>query len=193
MRKLTILLLVLSTAYLSGCAHPLVITPDIDSSQVKDKPIQKKVAYSISKNLLDTLVTTGGGGGDKVEYYPYRDMDVAFYNMLSKVFLDVKKLSLSDEKVLIKNNGYSYFITPVIKTYSSSPSLFTWPPTQFQVILTCNIEDFEGNKIVSLTSRGQGKAEHYEFERDFSLSGKRAAKDALDKMMVLLSELEMLK
>ena len=37
-------------------------------------------------------VVTPGGGGDKISYQPYRDIETAFYKMLTNVFGNVTKL-----------------------------------------------------------------------------------------------------
>jgi hypothetical protein len=79
-------------------------------------------------------------------------------------------------------------------TDSSSPSPFTWPPTKFNIDLTCDIADATGNPILSKKVTGEGNAEFDEFKKDFSLSGKRAAEDALLKMQkTLLSASELRK
>lgn len=180
-----------SLALLTGCSHHMVITPDIDPNNSKATKIDTKVAYYIPKNIVDELVTTPGGGGDKVDYYPYKDMDLPIYNLLSKKFSDVKKLKTMDERFQIKSDGYSYLIIPTIITSSMSSSAFTWPPTRFQLTLTFEVQDLLGNQVKTLTAIGNGTAEYYEFEKDFALSGKRAANEALNKMMIELNKAEL--
>ena len=124
-------------------------------------------------------------------YKPYRDIEAAFYKMLGNVFASVTKLKSPNDAEAIGRNSISYVITPEISTGSYSPSIFTWPPTQFTVHLTCNIADQNGTSVARTTVTGNGQAEFEEFKSDFSLSGKRAALDAVLKMQdVLLNHAE---
>lgn len=173
---------VLIAVVITGCAHPLVISPDISKIE-KDNNIQtipKNVGYYISDDR-EKEITTPGGGGDKVRYKPYKDIETAFYKMLSNVFKSVTALK-SDKDVAIGKNEINYIISLDISTNSSSPSMFTWPPTKFGVNLNCNIKDETGRDITSLLAVGEGSAEFDEFKSDFSLAGKRASQDALLKM-----------
>ncbi|MBI3147298.1 MAG: hypothetical protein HYZ17_02145 [Betaproteobacteria bacterium] len=83
----------------------------------------------------------------------------------------------------------AYVVVPQITTNSSSPSPFTWPPTKFSVHLACEVMDANGALVVKPSVVGEGRAEFSEFKRDFSLSGKRAAEDALLRMGEALSGL----
>lgn len=176
-------------AALTGCAHPIVISPNMEKIEKNaiGQPINKNVAYYIAEDVRTKEVTTPGGGGDKVSYQPYRDIETAFYKMLSNVFANVTKLkTLADVDTISKNN-VSYIITPVLTTNSSSPSPFTWPPTKFSAELTCNINDAAGNPVLIAKVTGEGSAEFEEFKKDFSMSGKRATEDMLVKMQHALS------
>jgi hypothetical protein len=68
----------------------------------------------------------------------------------------------------------------------SSPSPFTWPPTQFDIELTCRITDNAGNLVLEAKVNGTGAAEFEEFKNDFSLSAKRSTEDLLSKLQTLL-------
>ena len=177
-------------AALTGCAHPIVISPDIGKIEptASIQPIKKNVAYYIAEDVRVREVTTPGGGGDKVSYQPYRDIETAFYKMLSNVFGNVTKLKSPADKDAIGKNNIAYVITPQLVTDSSSPSPFTWPPTKFSVDLTCNIADAAGNSVLTKTVSGSGQAEFAEFKADFSLSAKRASQDALLKMQQALAD-----
>lgn len=178
------------TASLIGCAHPLVISPDLAKIERAPaaQPIKKNVGYYIPDELRELEVTTPGGGGDKVSYKPYRDLEVGLFKMLGNVFENVHKLKGTTDTAAIKSNGITYVITPKLLTNSSSPSAFTWPPTKFTVDLTCNIADESGNLVASRTVQGEGKAEFEEFKSNFSLSAIRASEDALKKMQILLAQ-----
>jgi hypothetical protein len=175
---------------LTGCARPLVIAPNIDkiTASTTDKSIAKNAGYYVADDTRAKEVTTPGGGGDKVNYFPYRDIETAFYKMLDNVFDNVTKLKAPEDTEAISKNKLSYIVTPAIVTNSSSPSAFTWPPTKFSVELTCNITDSAGNKVMSLKVLGEGAAEFDEFKSDYSLSGRRATEDALMKMQKALLE-----
>ena len=190
MRIVNIISAVVAIAALAGCAHPVVISPDIAKIErnADSKPITKNVAYFIAEDVRTKEVITPGGGGDKVSYQPYRDIETAFYKMLTNVFDNVTKLKVQKDTEAISKNNVSYVITPQLVTDSSSPSPFTWPPTKFNVDLICSITDAAGNTVLTKKVSGEGKAEFDEFKKDFSLSGKRAAEDALLKIQKALLE-----
>jgi uncharacterized membrane protein YoaK (UPF0700 family) len=89
--------------------------------------------------------------------------------------------SPTDVEVLAKQ-GVSVVARTEISTQSSSDSFITWPPTFFQVQLSCTFTDISGTTIAQTFITGTGNAEFSEFKSDFSLAGKRAAEDALKKM-----------
>ncbi|SFC98074.1 hypothetical protein SAMN04515619_11834 [Collimonas sp. OK412] len=173
---------------LAGCAHPIRIAPNIDNIKpsAAESPIKKSVAYYISDEMLAREIETPGGGGDRVAYSPYRDMETGFYKMLSNVFVTVTKLNTANDKASIEKNKIDYVITPKLVTNSSSSSVLTWMPTQFSVEMTCDISDANGNPLFSKKVNGQGQAEFSEFKEGFSLSGRRAMEDALLKMQPAL-------
>jgi hypothetical protein len=167
---------------ISGCAHTIAINPDVSKIE-RDKsvqPIQKNVGYYLMGDS-EREVVTPGGGGDKVSYKPYKDIDAGFYKMLTNVFKNVYALK-SDKDEEISKDDINYIIALDVTTNSSSPSLLTWPPTIFDVTLDCNIEDATGKNITNLTVIGDGRAEFDEFKSDHALAGKRASQDALIKM-----------
>jgi hypothetical protein len=190
MRIIKLVSSLFAAAILVGCAHPIMMTPDVAKIErdAASPPIRKDVAYFIADDLRSREVTTPGGGGDKVSYVPYRDIETGFYKMLTNVFGSVTKLKSPTDMEAIRKNNVAYVITPTVVTNSSSPSPFTWPPTQFYVELTCDITDANGNKVLSQKVMGEGRAEFDEFKSDFSLSAKRGSQDALLKMQRVLLE-----
>ncbi len=195
MRILKLISLLALVAIITGCAHPLVISPDISKIEqpAKAQPIDKSVGYYIPADIRDKSVKTRGGGGDSVTYKPYKDIEAAFYKMLGNVFKNVTMLKTPNDAVAIEKHSINYIITPEIKTESSSSSIFTWPPTKFKVNLTCNIANVSGKVIGKPAVTGEGRAEFNEFRSDFSLSGKRATLDALLKMQDALLKMPELK
>lgn len=182
--RVRLALTIAAALVVSACAHPMAIGPDISRIErdASLRPIERNVGYYIAPHKLEESVNTPGGGGDSVTYKPYRDIEAAFYKMLGNVFAGVTKLKSPNDAEAIGRNSISYVITPEITTNSSSSSIFTWPPTQFTVYLTCSIADQNGTPVTRTMVTGNGQAEFEEFKSDFSLSGKRAALDAILKM-----------
>ncbi len=175
---------VIAAVVLCSCAHPISVVPEASKITLPSevKPINKNIAYYISDDLRNKVVNSPGGGGDSVSYSPYRDMEIAIYKMLTNVFENVTKIKSADDAEAIQKNGISFVFTPEISTTSSSSSAFTWPPTQFDIDLTCKITDAAGKAIFSPKVHGSGASEFSEFKTDFSLASKRAALDVILKM-----------
>jgi hypothetical protein len=163
---------------LTGCAHQIKITPDVSAFKSDGvTPIDKKVGYYISKEDREKKVITPGGGGDKVQYQPYKELEPALQKSLSIIFARVYSLeSLQDPQ--IAGNGLTYVFVPIIATNSSSDSVLTWPPTKFTVVLACKAVDAQGATVWEKQFTGEGAAEFDEFKSDLSLSAKRAGEKA---------------
>ena len=191
MRCIKVAVLVLAIVTITGCAHPFVITPDISTINAPPaaQRIDKSVGYYISPTDHNKEVITPGGGGDKVKYYPYKDIETGFYKMLTNVFTKVTVLKAPADRSALASAGIQYVIVPTITTDSSSSSIMTWPPTDVTVNLKCDIRDAKGNAVASALVTGTGHAEFSEFKSDFSLSGERASQDALIKMQKKLLEI----
>lgn len=189
MRGVRFLLSALAIIAMAGCAHPILVSPDVAKIERSSSSprIEKNVGYYISPENRALAVTTPGGGGDSVTYHPYRDIETAFYKMLSNIFKDVTVLKSPVDAEVVNKRGVSYIFTPTIATSSSSPSALTWPPTRFTLNLACNVSDGSGKTMAVKSVVGEGQAEYDEFKSDFSLSAKRAAQDALLKMQGVLT------
>lgn len=193
MKILVRLFVVGFTVLIGACAHPINITPKVDISSTAD--IQKSVAYVISQDDKDREVTTPGGGGDMVSYFPYRDLEAGIFQTLSSVFSRVTIVrKTGDEQTLSKNN-VSLILLPKIITASSSDGLFTWPPTQFSITIEYLFQDIAGNSVYKNLTMGTGRATFSEFTGagDFGLAGKRAAEDVLKKLKEQISNAKELK
>jgi hypothetical protein len=175
-----------AAALLAGCAHPISLTPKAtDLPAAQTTKIDKGVGLAITEADRAKTVVSPGGGGDKVEYYPYRDLELGLYQALSDSFTRVSRVTgTADPKVGAEH--LSYVVRPDITTTSSSPSPFTWPPTQFTVSLTCTVMDANGNTLKTISASGEGHAEFDEFKSDFSLSARRASASALSKLIEAL-------
>lgn len=174
---------------LFGCAHPISMNPDMSSVAGSSAArINKQVGYHIPEASSALEITTPGGGGDKVRYFPYRDLDAGFYKALGEVFTGVTKVSNPKDAAAISASGITMLIVPEISTTSSSESMFTWPPTQFSVTLDCKVLDAKGKSITSIKVQGQGQAEFSDFKSNHSLAAGRASTDALQKLVKALAE-----
>lgn len=176
---------------LSGCAHPIKVTPNIAKIETKGDStprVAASVGYYISPELESLEVTTPGGGGDNVRYYPYRDIEPGFAKLLSNVFSGVVKLPTAPVFSGTTTQGLDYIIQPLLVTSSGSSGFFTWPPTNFSVDLTSNVRDATGKLVASPRVLGVGTAETGERLSEHGIAGRRAMEDALIKMQAAIQE-----
>ena len=186
---------VVAVIAVTGCAHPISISPKADAAAQAPSvaKIDKSVAYVITPADMALEVTTPGGGGDKIKYQPYRDLDASLYASFSTVFKDVTKAASVDEAKGLSAKGVQLVIVPTIATTSSSESAFTWPPTKFSVTLTCTATNPQGQQIAQVSATGHGAAEFDEFKSDFPLAARRASRAALDNLTKALAANEALR
>lgn len=179
-----ILSLALMALIVSGCAHSINISPDLSTigNVSPAKKIDKNIGFFFAEDR-EKEVTTSGGGGDLVKYRPYKDVEVGFSKIFGSVFASVRSLRSSGDPA---KNGLDYTSEITVSTNSSSPGLFTWPPTVFGVNITNSIRDSKGVVVANLQTSGQGNAELGEMKGEFGLAGKRATQDALIKMQQLI-------
>lgn len=194
-RRFVPLLGLLAALAVTGCAHPIVISPNVASLERDSGAprIAKNVGYYISAENRDLAVTTPGGGGDKITYRPYGEIETALYKTLTNVFSDVTVLKSANDAEAISKHRISYVIVPAITTDSSSSSPFTWPPTYFKMDINCVITDGAGKTVATKAVTGEGRAEFSEFKSDFALAAKRAVEDALKKLQTVLLKSEELR
>lgn len=168
---------------LVGCAHPIVITPTVTLDKQPAPLVKKSVAYVMTDADREKQVTTDGGGGDKVSYYPYKDLEKAIRDALRIAYTDVTVVQSQNNVDLLKSRNVTYVFTPEITTTSDSPSYFTWPPTKFRIEMNSNVTDVNGNFITRIRVVGTGNAEFSEFKGNFGLAGSRAADDMSNKLV----------
>jgi hypothetical protein len=169
------------TALLAACAHPISMAPDLAKVETPSTARDQTVGLHISAADRALQVTTPGGGGDSVSYYPYRDLEGGIYKVLTGQFVKVVALTDPKDTAALAREGVTLVVLPKILTQSSSTSPFTWPPTFFQVQLFYSFRDVLGLPVTEVQVAGTGKAEFSEFVGDFSLAAKRASLDALQK------------
>jgi len=174
---------------LFGCAHPYTIAPDASRLNAQDiKPLAVNVGYFISPLDATKEVITPGGGGDKVKYTPYRDLEPALFKVLSNTFRRAYPLSSPNDRVAIQAKNITFVFVPKLETDSSSDSAFTWPPTRFKLTLTCQAFDSEGKAIWMKQIDGEGNASFGEFKSDFPLAARRASEKVLLELQRALTE-----
>jgi hypothetical protein len=176
----------LALLVLTGCAHSISVAPDLNNIPAAGSKVAKSAGYVIAETNRWREVTTPGGGGDSVKYFPYKDLEPGFRKALSEVFEKVTKLSGPDDPA-IAAQGLSFVITPTIATTSSSDSALTWPPTSFTIEFNCAVLDARGQPVTQISSRGKGRATFSEFKHEFALAARRAAEDALANLMRALA------
>ncbi len=162
---------------LVACAHPISIEPN----NIPERGTQlsvKKAAYVMTAADRQKEVTTEGGGGDKITYFPYKDFERSLRAALGAVYSDVSVVASLADKAAIRDSGASYVFVPEITTTSSSPSALTWPPTKFSVNVVVDVFDANATAITKLRVNGNGNAEWADFKGDFGLAGRRAVEDA---------------
>lgn len=186
-----ILFLAFIVVLVSGCAHPLNISPDI--SAINKTASGEKFAKSISYYFTEDIekeVTTPGGGGDNVKYKPYKELDTGIYKVLSDNFKSVVMLKRGDTQPKSDNDLVAEI---TISTNSSSSSAFTWPPTTFGVNISTDLSNPKTGKKEKVLVVGEGRAEFSEFKSNFNLSAKRASEDALNKFGAAIAGASLLK
>lgn len=166
---------------LGACAHPISVSPLSSPPRDEAKLINKHVAYVMTDELRNRSVTTSGGGGDKVSYYPYRDLEKTIRDALRAVYQDVTVINAVTGIDPTKN--FALVFTSEISTSSSSDSMLTWPPTQFFINLECTATDAEGKQLSRFRLSSNGTAQFSEFKSDFGLAGKRAATELGSKLV----------
>jgi hypothetical protein len=186
MKNPALFLVLLAAAVLAGCAHPMTIKPDIGalgaSPAADSQRIQKYVGLYIAAADRAKQVTTAGGGGDKVTYAPYADLETGLYKVLGDSFVGVAIVQSPTDTETITKKQLAYVVQPDITTTSSSKGFFTWMATDFSVTVACKITDASGQPVTTVSATGTGKATSDELMKNFSAAGERASQDALIKL-----------
>lgn len=168
-------------ALLGACAHPISITPDLAAIPTQKPTVDKNAVFVIATEDRDREVTTPGGGGDSIRYFPYRDMETGIFQVLSSIYAKVMLLRTSTDKSLLDASKASYIFLPTIATESSSKSALTWPPTDFAVTIKYKVQDPAGKAVYDNQVQGKGHAEYDEFKKEFRMAARLAVQDALKK------------
>ncbi|MBX3611860.1 MAG: hypothetical protein KF871_18355 [Hydrogenophaga sp.] len=185
LKRFLLLMALPVVAALVGCAHPISLTADTAPLMGlgTGQKVDRTAVLVMTEAQLAQEVVSPGGGGDKVSYKPYKDMQSGLYVALNEVFAQTRvATSLNDPRV--GNDPATLVVIPTITTTSYSPSLFTWPPTIFTITVELSLTDAgRTTPSAKVRAQGEGRAEFDEFKSDFSLSSKRAAQDVLTKLI----------
>ncbi len=194
MYKIKLYLSLLLILLVTGCAHPIIMSPELSALRTDNTTKTKAIAgYYISSADKTSQVESKGGGGDSVTYFPYKDTEAALKTILSNKFSKVYSLKQQTNDPLVKAKNIKFIFTPKITTDSHSSSALTWPPTDFTVILTCTAYSEDGRNVWQKSVTGKGHAEYSEFKADLSLSAKRASQEAFSLMMKEIISAEVFK
>jgi len=195
MKRIRLGILLAAVVAMAGCAHPMTIKPDIAGLGVPAGAtvIPKNVGLYISPENRAKEVTTAGGGGDKVSYHPYDDLQTGLYKVFGNAFQNVDLLASMSDVGSISKHSLTLIATPEITTTSSSSGVFTWMATDFTVELSCKFTDVAGREITTIKSTGTGHAVFNELKSDFSVAGERASRDALEKFQAAVLQSEELR
>jgi len=176
-------------ALCAGCAHTIVIGPDMSRLPVETPPVSSgAAAYYISSENRERPVTSGGGGGDSVKYTPYKDLEPALFRVLSNHFAQVYALKSPQDRAFMQERNVRFVFTPQYSTTSSSSSLLTWPPTEFTLTIHVEAVDQDQKSVWQADVTGTGQATFAEFKRDFALAAERASEQAFRKLGAKLAE-----
>ncbi|MET3393027.1 tRNA A37 threonylcarbamoyladenosine dehydratase [Variovorax sp. 1140] len=174
-RPASIALSALLLLLLGGCVHPITMITETAPPRSQAYLVPKKVAYVMTDADRDLEVITPGGSGDRVSYYPYRDLEKSIRDALRAVYRDVVVLRSAGDAKANEAAGVSLVFSPRIKTDSSSSSWISWPPTSFTAEVSCVVTDAAGTELTRVRAVGNGAAEFGEFKGDFGLAARRAA------------------
>jgi len=176
---------------LAGCAHQIRIVPDPSelAPGASAGRIDRKVGYYISPENRARVVESPAGGGDRVSYAPYADLEPGLSRVLQNVFSQVSAVNDIKDTGFLRDNGISLVFVPTITTTSSSRNGFFWPPTDFSVSLECLALDAQGLEVwrKSVAADG-GLIAVSVILKEHGLAGRRAAENALKKLQTELIE-----
>lgn len=174
-RPIRLCLAAAALALLAACTHPITMITETAPPRPTAHLVPKKVAYVMTDAQREQQVVTAGGSGDRVSYYPYRDLEKSIRDALRAVYRDVVVLPTAGDAKANEAAGVSLVFTPQIRTDSSSSSWLTWPPTSFTIEVSCLVSDAAGAEVARVRAVGSGTAQFGEFKGDYGLAARRAA------------------
>jgi hypothetical protein len=183
MRRILILCALVASLALNACAHPISIEPG--SLLPTGRPgSDRSVAYVISSADLARESVDRSSGGDSVNYFPYRDIEVGLKQMLESLYAKVTALRDASDAAQIQREGISLVFVPTLSTQTTRFSPFTWVPTNFSFLISYRVLDASGREVYRNSAHGAGVAYYTEVisTRESGLAGRRAGRAALELM-----------
>ncbi|MGE5947128.1 MAG: hypothetical protein ACM35F_10605 [Betaproteobacteria bacterium] len=184
-RPYTLLAMLGSLFALGGCAHPVLVRADI--SYPATQAVDASVGYFISDANRKLEVTTPAGGGDKIRYFPYRDLEPAILNTLNSVYAKVYSVPEAGRATYVANHHLTFVFEPILTTSSSSNSSFFWPATDFDLTIKVTAMNASGQPVWNREFSGHGHVEKNRSLVDVP-PAKEAAQQAFDKLRRTLLE-----
>jgi hypothetical protein len=177
------IIIVLLALILSACTHPITIKPVSTQQQTGSNIYSTKIAaYVMTDADRSIQVISPSTCGEKVSYFPYKDLEKGVRDILKSLYSDVVLVNSPTNYEAIKQDGIAFVYSLNILASSSSDAAFYWPPTQFFIDVTATVTDSDGKVLARLIATGHGVAKVSEFDTDFGLAGRRAAQDALNEL-----------
>lgn len=170
---------------MAGCAHPVSVRADVNYPS--DRTIDTSVGYFISDANRKLEVTTPAGGGDKMRYFPYRDMEPAILSTLGSVFRKVYSVPEAGRAAYIADHHLTFVFEPILTTNSSSNSAIFWPATDFDLTIKVTALNTNGQTVWNRDFTGHGHVEKGRSLMDVP-PAKEAAAEAFGKLRKALME-----
>ncbi len=177
---------------LAGCAsQPFVVAPD--TSQLRrepDAPPRSKaiVGVLIPNAYRQSEIKAIGDGGS---YFPYRDIEAGYRQLLGNLFEGVFRLEAFDDVEAIRAAGVQYIVVPELVTSSVSSHTLAGGSSVFTVELTSNVRCPGGTLVANPQVIAQSAGEMQESLLDKGAAGRRAMGEALAKAQKALAALDL--
>lgn len=181
-----LLLIGLLLVLISGCmTHPYPISPKIEEAhpamQVDEMPIT--IGYYISEEKLNYKhIGNSSSAGDVLVFYPYKEFEDGYDQVLSKIFKKVIKLPNNPDQETMEKLGIDYVVIPTITTESGGTSFVTWPPTYFKMELSNSVFSRNHKLIATVSSDGDIDLKNSDKINNRYILGAKATEEALYKM-----------
>ncbi|CAN5232519.1 hypothetical protein BH11PSE9_BH11PSE9_18240 [soil metagenome] len=179
-------------AALAGCAsQPFAVVPDTSQlERAPDAPPKSKatVGYFIPNAYRQSEIKAIGDAGS---YFPYRDMEAGYRQVLGNLFEGVFRLEAFNDAEAIRAAGVQYIVVPELATSSVSSHTLTGSSSVFSVELTSNVRCPGGALIANPQVIAQSTGEMQESLLDKGAAGRRAMGEALAKAQKALAAVKL--
>ena len=178
---------------LGGCAVPMphvlpiVIVPTQTPARYAESLLNKNVAYVLSESDRSKEVWDYMSMLNHVGYFPNRDLEKGIRDALRAVYADVYVIRSTKDTNAIKSKNISYIFIPEISTNSSASFSGPTLPTKFNIEVSFNVTDADGELVSRIQAKGTGAAEVSEIGRDWGLAGQRAANNFSENLRKAVS------